>query len=49
MTTITTLGKTAAAVLVMAALLGGCQKKEDTVGAGPAETAGRQILSLIHI
>lgn len=33
----------AGAVLVMAALLGGCQKKEEPVGAGPAEQAGRKI------
>jgi vacuolar-type H+-ATPase subunit H len=46
MTMTTTLGNTmraAGAVLVMAALLGGCQKKDEGIGAGPAETAGRKI------
>jgi vacuolar-type H+-ATPase subunit H len=35
--------RAAGAVLVVAALLGGCQKKDEGVGAGPAETAGRKI------
>lgn len=37
------LARGAAAVLIMAAMLGGCQKKDEGVGAGPAETAGRKI------